>query len=228
LGDGAVAKLTDKQKGVLNSLLNGEESVSSPVGDDESYVSTAKREAAKARHVSMEQLALIIDRDTNTIRKWVNNEELPFVMKADRDLGKAWVFDTAEVIRWMEKRAADAVAQKLGGSAEGMTTEAEAKRRRAIAQAITAEIELAELLQSIVRISVVAERVAADYAEMRSRLIGVSDAVAAKMDADHAALVKKEVADEINVALASLKYDRNLTVAKNPEDAPDDGIADAA
>lgn len=58
---------------------------------------------------------------------------LPYVEKVDRDLGKAWSFDTAEVVRWLEKRAADTAAEKLGVSGlDGKTSEEEAKRRRGL------------------------------------------------------------------------------------------------
>jgi len=91
-------------------LKTGDENTAT--SSTERNISAARRAASKERYVSLKELASFLDRDRNTVSKWLD-AGLPFVEKADRDLGKAWVFDTAEVVRWLEKRAADTTAEKL-------------------------------------------------------------------------------------------------------------------
>lgn len=167
--------------------------------------SASRRTAAKDRLVSLKELASFLDRDRNTVSKWLDHG-LPYVDKADRDLGKAWSFDTAEVVRWLEKRAADTTAEKLGdGAADGKTSEDEAKRRRAVALAVVAEIDMLERLHSVVPVSAVLDLWAKDYAEIKGRMMTIPDAVAGNVDPSISIKVRKIVDEHVRSILNDLK-----------------------
>jgi len=180
----------------------------------ERNISASRRSASRDRLVSLKELASILDRDRNTISKWLDNG-LPYVDKADRDLGKAWSFDTAEVVRWLEKRAADTAAEKLGASGlDGKTSEDEAKRRRAVAAAIITELEAAEAVKTVVRVSHVVDRISADYSEIRSRLMSLPDAIAGRVEASVAQKVREVADKQVRSALKSLRVDKDFQHAE--------------
>jgi len=204
-----MARRTKKSQEMLD-LLSGAEVPDSTPDKDSAPVSAARREAAKSRYVSLKEAASLLDRDRNTLTKWLD-QGCPYVEKADRDLGRAWVLDLGEVVRWMEKRAADAAAEKLGAAGDGVTSEDEAKRRRAVAQAIIAEVEAAETLRTVVRISAVIDRVASDYNEIKSRMMAVPDAIAGRVEQRVSDSVRAIADEQVRNALKALKADRSLS-----------------
>ena len=108
-----MARRTRKSEEVMNALSDDAEQVSTP--DEYSAPSTSsKRAAAKARHVSLKQLAELLDRDRNTIMKWAA-QGCPFIEKGDRDVGRSWTFDLAEVVKWRDKVSAEYAVEKIGG-----------------------------------------------------------------------------------------------------------------
>lgn len=202
-----MARRTTKAQAVMNSLSDSTDADSS--SDDVSApLSSVKREAAKARHVSLKEAATLLDRDRNTIMKWIDHG-CPAVEKADRALGRPWVLDLAEVVRWLERRAADTAAEK-SGDGSGKITEGEAKRRKMVAGMLTAETEAAELMRTVVRIGDVIDGVASDYNEIRGRLLSISDEVAASVETSLRAKVKEAVDTKVREALKALKVDREL------------------
>lgn len=169
----------------------------------------SRRDATRARVMSLSQIAAALDRDRNTIGKWLE-QGCPAVERADRATGKSWSLDVAEVVRWLERRSAESAAEKLGGGPDGAVPEAEAKRRRAVAQAIIAESEATEILRTMAHWSTIVDRVAVDYGELRSRLLGIGDAVAGRVERRVAGQVKRVVDEQVSTALASLKVDREI------------------
>ncbi|WP_343314036.1 terminase small subunit [Brucella sp. BE17] len=193
---------------VLN--LCDKQSVLISTDQTERNISSSRRAAAKNRLVSLKELADFLERDRNTVSSWLKFG-LPFVEKADRDLGKAWSFDTAEVVRWLEKRAADAAAEKLGTTGlDGKTSEDEAKRRRAVAAAIITELEAAEAVKTVVRVSHVVDRISADYSEIRSRLISLPDAISGRVETKVAQKVREIADEQVRSALKALRVDRDF------------------
>ncbi|MDH0123289.1 terminase small subunit [Brucella intermedia] len=196
------------QVSVLNSCDETAELISTDL--TERNISASRRSAARERLVSLKELASFLDRDRNTVMKWLDHG-LPYVEKADRDLGKAWSFDTAEVVRWLEKRAADTAAEKLGASGlDGKTSEEEAKRRRAVAAAIITELEAAEAVKTVVRVSHIVDRISTDYAEIRSRLMSLPDAIAGRVEAKVAQKVREIADEQVRSALKALRVDRDF------------------
>lgn len=185
-----------------------DEETSAPL-DLDSSPSMTRREAAKQRHVSLKQCAILLNRDRNTVMKYLD-QGMPSVEKADRERGVAWVLDLGEVVRWLEERAADNVTQRLNGGKEGQINEDEAKRRRAVAQAFTAELEYAESARIVARIHDMLDLVREDYSEISSRLKGVPDAIASRVDSKIAEKVRKIAYELINETLFTLAAPKQI------------------
>jgi terminase small subunit / prophage DNA-packing protein len=204
------------RKKVADAVMKSADENNSSLSTDDNFrnISASRRSASRDRLVSLKELASILDRDRNTISKWLDIG-LPYVDKADRDLGKAWSFDTAEVVRWLEKRAADTAAEKLGvlGS-DGKTSEDEAKRRRAVAAAIITELEAAEAVKTVVRVSHVVDRISADYSEIRSRLMSLPDAISGRVETKVAQKVREIADEQVRSALKALRVDRDFQQAE--------------
>ena len=200
------------RKKVADDVLKSGDENNSSLSTDDNFrnISASRRSASRDRRVSLKELASILDRDRNTVSAWLDHG-LPYVEKADRDLGKAWSFDTAEVVRWLEKRAADSAVEKLGvlGS-DGKTSEDEAKRRRAVAAAIITELEAAEAVKTVVRVSHVVDRISADYSEIRSRLMSLPDAISGRVEAKVAQKVREIADEQVRSALKALRVDRDF------------------
>ena len=198
-----MARRTTKQLAVVDSLSDHASFVDTP-DDDSTPLSQAKRDAAQSRHVNQKKLAAFLDRDRTTIGKWIE-AGMPYVVKANRDIGQEWIFDTAEVVRWREQRAAADVADKLGGTPEGATSEEEAKRRRQVAQAVVAELDMLERLRAVVPIDDVLDLWSKDYAEVRAKCMSLPDVLAANVDPAIASIVKAISDKHIRETLDKLK-----------------------
>lgn len=97
--------------------------------------------------VSLVQAAATFGVHRNTLSKWID-QGCPVVSKADRDRGREWEISIPDVIDWRIKRAvADAVSSVEGD--DGKVSRDEADRRRAVANAISAEVAADEDLKSV-------------------------------------------------------------------------------
>ncbi|PDS34406.1 hypothetical protein CO665_30700 [Rhizobium anhuiense] len=88
------------------------------------------------RHVSLSQLSTLLGRDRNTIARWPD-KGCPFIQRADSNI--PWIFDAAAVVKWLEDQATDKALAKYE-SAEGNATDADGKRRKAVAAGIRKEM----------------------------------------------------------------------------------------
>ncbi|NKL63308.1 hypothetical protein GFL96_15540 [Rhizobium leguminosarum bv. viciae] len=190
---------TSKSSGVLIDEKFRPDFSASPVEDPSP--STSRRDAAKARQLTLSKLAAFLNRDRNTVQKYLD-QGMPFVEKADRGRGVSWIIDSAEAVRWLEERSAAAVADKVG-NVRAMT-EDEAKAQQAIYKMISAGVAAAEDVRMVAKIADVADLVRADYTELRLRLSGVSDTVAAKVDPKLSAKIRTLVDEQIRSALLAL------------------------
>ena len=176
---------------------------------DDSAPPSSKREAAKLRTVSVKQCSLLLNRDRNTIQKWLD-QGCPFVTQADRNLGIAWELDVSEVVKWLEERAAKSAAEKFGDSEDGKMSEDEAKRRRAVAQAVVAELDMLERLKSVIPISGALDLWAKDYAEIKAKAMSLPDKIAISVDpslADHVRAIAERHMREV---METLKTEKSL------------------
>lgn len=199
---------TKKTTGVVNSEQSDKISVITP-DDNSAPLSVAKRDAAKARQVSLKELAALLDRDRNTVVKYVDGG-MPFIEKADRDLGKAWIFDVADCVRWLEKRAADVTADKFGDSPDGQMTEDEAKRRRAVAQAIVAELDMLERLRAVIPVSDALEWWAKDYGEIKAKAMSLPDKLAVAVDPSLASHIRALADKHMREVMETCKTENSL------------------
>jgi terminase small subunit / prophage DNA-packing protein len=97
---------------------------------------------------SLMRVAALLDVHRNTVSKWID-EGCPVIQRADRDRGIEWELALPEVVEWRISRSVqNAVAGYQGDAAQ--ITKDEADRRRAVANAITAEISADEALGAVV------------------------------------------------------------------------------
>lgn len=169
---------------------------------------SSRKEAAKARHMSLSQFAVIVNRDRNTVAKYLD-QGMPFFTRADKSRGIEWVLDSAECIGWLEDRAATRTAGALTGDSSKIDIE-EAKRRTAVAKMKSAEVEAAELLRMVARIDEMLALIKRDYAELRIRLMAIPSALAAKVEAKLSNKVREDATKLIKSALNVLKADEEI------------------
>lgn len=162
------------------------------------------RAEAKARHMSLQKLAAFLNRDRNTVQKYID-QGMPVVERADRDRGISWVIDSAEAVRWLEERAATKVTEKLG-DVRGMS-EDEAKAQTAVMKMISASVAAAEDIRMVAKIQDMLDLVRQDYTELRLRLTAIPDTLAGKVDAKVSAKIRDVAEEQIRTALLALSAD---------------------
>ncbi len=176
---------------------------------DDSEISLTKREAAKLRIVSVKQASTLLNRDRNTIQKWLD-QGCPYVTKADRSLGIAWELDLAEVVKWLEERSATSAAEKFADLTEGQMSEDEAKRRKAVAQAVVAELEMYEKLKAVIPIDDALSLWAKDYAEIKAKVMAIPDILAVNVSPEISDQVRALADKHIRTAMALMKTKESL------------------
>ncbi len=195
-------KVVKDSGSVLNTIENSEE-ISAPTTDEASG-SIARKQNSKQRVMSLVQIAMLLNKDRATVQKWMDNG-CPYVQKADKRLNIPWQIDISEVVKWLEERAGDAAAERFGASVDGSTSEDEAKRRRAVAQAVVAELDMFERLRETIPFSYVVDLLTKDAVEIRDRVMTIPDALAGNVPPSVSKKVR-EIADEhCRNALSALK-----------------------
>lgn len=106
--------------------------------------------AIDGRLVNRADLAGIFGVSVNTVTNWIE-KGCPYVERGSN--GVEWQFDTAAVIDWKVQRAVENVAMSAGD--DGTKDSSKARRedadcRRAVANAIVAEIDADEALKAVV------------------------------------------------------------------------------
>lgn len=151
--------------------------------------------------LSASALARVLGVHRNTVRSWVS-AGCPHAIAARRERGAPWAFDLAAVVRWLQERASeqaraplqrqiDRLEAALGiGADAGAITEAEARRRKRVAEARLLELELAERSGTLLRwddvqphwanlVLTAKEKLRALPAHARARIPGVTKQMAA-------------------------------------------------
>jgi terminase small subunit / prophage DNA-packing protein len=151
--------------------------------------------------VNLTEMCVVHGAYRTTITKWVD-QGCPILQRGDRRRGLEWEFHLPATIEWRINQAIEETASKFEGVTDGTVTTDEAKRRRAVADAIVSELEAAEALRNVVSVSLVAEKVTAQFAEVRSLLAGLGAKVAGRAAAmTSAPKIQELVDDEIRRAL---------------------------
>lgn len=132
--------------------------------------------AIEGRSVNRADLAGVCGVSLPTVDAWVG-KGCPFLERGGR--GREWAFDTAAVIEWRISRAvSDAVSAYQDDS--GLISKDEADRRRAVAKAITAEIEADEALRVVVARSDAEAAMAAFSQVLKTGLGNAASKIAAR------------------------------------------------
>jgi terminase small subunit / prophage DNA-packing protein len=131
--------------------------------------------------VSLVQTAAVLGVHRNTLAAWVD-QGCPVVKRADRARGIEWEISIPAVVDWrIQKAVADALASYHGES--GRISRDEADRRRAVAQAITAEVVADEALDRVVARSDAESDLAAFCVVLKTGLSNASAKIAARATA---------------------------------------------
>lgn len=166
------------------------------------------------RVYSVVEASALIGIHRNTLTAWLK-DGCPAERKANAELGIAWEVHLPDVIEWMAQRRVEAAVSSLDGGEK--VSEDEARRRRVLAQAIQEEIKADEALRRVVQIADVCDRVASEYAAVRSHLQAVGSKVAGKAATlTSAPEIQGLVDDAIREALEAMQYDRSLGPDREP------------
>ena len=169
-----------------------------------------------ARSYSVADAAEIIGVHRNTLAKWLK-EGCPAERQADVEAGISWLVSIPAVIEWRIAQQVEAAVSSLDGGEK--VSEDEAKRRRTLAQAIQEEIKADEALRRVVAIADVADRVAQEYAAVRSHLQAVGAKIAGRAATmTSAPEIQDLVDDAIRDALEAMQYDRSLGDGGAPQE----------
>ncbi|MFM2092861.1 MAG: Enterobacter phage Arya [Planctomycetota bacterium] len=156
---------------------------------------------ARGRVVNRADLATFLGVSPPTVDAWIRRG-MPFRKRGDK--GRAWEFDTAEVVDWLREEEA---RRHIGEQAETMTLD-QAKQRREVANAQLAELELAERLRTVIKVDDVAATVREEYQVVRQLLLSIPGRLAQELAAEaDAAAVERALRDAIAEALEELSAD---------------------
>lgn len=131
---------------------------------------------AAGRILNRAELASLCDVSLPTVDGWVR-KGCPYLERGSK--GREWRFDAAAVIEW---RVAHSVEEALSGYQDesGQITREEADRRRAVANAISAEVTTDELLKSVVSRSDAEADMAAFCVSLKTALASACAKIAAR------------------------------------------------
>ncbi len=116
--------------------------------------------------VNKKQLSEITGVTEETLTQWQKQPGFPI---KKRGVGRAGsVYETADVIKWMEARRVDSIV----GGPTSIDFE-EAKRRKMAAEAALVELELAKEQGAVVSIDDVSKEISANYSALRAKLLSI-------------------------------------------------------
>jgi phage terminase Nu1 subunit (DNA packaging protein) len=151
----------------------------------------------KGQKVNRKQLADVFGVSLPTIDAWLR-AGCPFEQKGAA--GKEWIFDTADVSRWREQRAAD----EAGGT--DVQDDAALKRRKLRAETMSAELDLLQKKGLVAPVDQVERVLSRALAEVQSNLRGslVTRLVAQLLGETDDRAFKRIALAEIDAVLESL------------------------
>lgn len=121
-----------------------------------------------------------------TVTAWLG-EGMPYVEGGGK--GKPFVFETADVLPWWaenkfrRKRSPAPGADPFAEAGDAPETYEEAERRKMVANADKAELELAKLAGKVVEIVDVQAAIAEMHVTVRTRLLGIGNKVRTRVSA---------------------------------------------
>lgn len=172
----------------------------------------------RGQKVNRAELAAVFGVSLPTIDTWVR-AGCPSDVKG-QGKGRPWVFDTADVAAWREERAARNAAGEEVADADAL------KLRRARAETLTAELELAKVMSAVAPLDQVERKLARLFAEVRTNLRNIPGRIAPQLlgETDERKF-KAAMLKEIDATLVRLA-DLDLSADDDAEGAEDDGEND--
>jgi phage terminase Nu1 subunit (DNA packaging protein) len=172
--------------------------------------------------ISKADLAQYVGVSLTTITNWVR-QGCPFVARGTK--GKAWTFNSAEVLSWREAK----VAENAIGDTSSLDID-EARRRKLAAEAAMVELDLAKRKGEVIEIEAVAGVVGDDYANVRAKLLSLPTKLAPQLiGIDDVATCKALIERGVSEALEELTADGIYAGGADSEAAgPETGESQAA
>lgn len=175
---------------------------------------------SSAKIFSLVQAAAVLGVHRNTLAKWIDLG-CPVERRADRARGIEWEISIPAVVDWRIKKAVDDTVAIYGQSDGGVSQEA-ADRRRALANAITAEIEADKALDEVVSRGEAIEDVTAFCQVLKTGLSNASARIASRAASmSSAPEIQEMVQEELNRSFRAAQGD--LSQRWNGDGASDRG-----
>ncbi len=156
---------------------------------------------SKGETVNTKELAKFFGVSGRSIEKWRN-----LGRPCNRKNGKDYYYDTAEVTRWkiaQETQALKLELAALGEEDESKMSGFDAKRRKEIAQALTAELDLAIKREQVANIDDLMEAFGEALIEVRAKLVSMSSRMSGLLSHQDeegvAKIIDSEVSDMLEV-----------------------------
>ena len=178
------------------------------------------RPAIDGRSVNRADLASLCSVSLPTVDSWVE-KGCPYIERGSK--GREWKFDSAVVIEWRIQRAVENAVSGYEDES-GNVSKDEADRRRAVANAITAEIAADEALRSVVSRHDAEACMAAFCQVLKTGLSNAGSKIAARATTITNAPEIEEMAQaELNRAFEGARSELAMRWSGAHEPAGDDG-----
>lgn len=167
--------------------------------------------------VNRTELAEILGVSMPTITSWLG-DGLPYVSGGGK--GKPWTFETADVLPWWAEhkfrrpRNAPAATDPFTDPADMPESFDEAERRKMVANADKAELELAKAAGRVVEIEDVAGAIAEMHVRVRTRLLGIGNKVRVRVNAYFGG--DKAAEEQVVAAVEEVIGDAMAEIRDNP------------
>lgn len=157
-----------------------------PTDDDEAAPGPLDLMTMRQRQVSLTQLEALLGKARGTVNGWITRKvnPCPVVRRTDRARGVTWLFDVADVVTWLEDRAAESAAARFAHlTLEGAAGESqeEAERLLAWTRYWLEDLRLQADRGEVVRVDAVVTAVAGEYADLRQALESLPNKLAVEL-----------------------------------------------
>lgn len=163
------------------------------------------------RILSQAELAALLGIQPRTVRTW-ERRGCPVVERGKR--GRPSKYNSADVIRWREEQAVLAVT----GDVSGIDID-EARRRKTVAEAALAEMELATRRSDLVEIEQVGAAVEAEYAIVRANFTSLPGEIALDLENLPAVEIQERLSAKVSEILTELTADEAYSAGLEPDEA---------
>lgn len=168
--------------------------------------------------VNIAELAEVLDTSRVSVGNWVN-EGMPYTKAGSK--GKPWEFDVHACVAWWaenkfrpKRRAPAPGADPFAEGSDAPESYEEAERRKMVANADKAELELAKAAGKVVEIDDVAAAIADMHVTVRTRLLGLGNKVRMRVTAFFGG--DKAAEEQVVAAVEEVVADAMAEIRDNP------------